>query len=173
MDRARLDELLNYITKLSKSATPDEAELVNDLQSIVANEARRANRKGMVIDLTGQRFGKLTALEQVGIQHGFALWRCRCDCGNETKVTSSRLRHDGTSSCGCFRPFADITGQRFGRLVALEPAGSKDHLKLWRCQCDCGNIATKAGKSLRSGATRSCGCLMGDVVRARWAKQTA
>jgi hypothetical protein len=55
--------------------------------------------------------------------------------------------------------FKNITGQRFGRLIAIELAG-KDHSKkpLWRCHCDCGNEPVIRGESLRSGHYVSCGC---------------
>ena len=56
--------------------------------------------------------------------------------------------------------FKDITGQRFGRLVAIQPAGiGASHYMLWSCQCDCGNTCTVNGGRLRSSRTRSCGCL--------------
>lgn len=54
----------------------------------------------------------------------------------------------------------DLTGQRFGRLVALGCVGRTKHQKsVWRCQCDCGNTVGVVAGSLNSGNTRSCGCL--------------
>lgn len=53
----------------------------------------------------------------------------------------------------------DITGRRFGRLIALAPAGfNARHLQLWRCACDCGAEPVVVGSDLRRGATTSCGC---------------
>lgn len=55
------------------------------------------------IDLTGQKFGRLTVIERtenIGIQ---VCWKCQCDCGNETKTTTFRLRHGITQSCGCLQ----------------------------------------------------------------------
>lgn len=43
------------------------------------------------IDLTGQIFGHLEVIEYAGSDNG-ALWRCRCDCGNEIIVKGTRLR---------------------------------------------------------------------------------
>lgn len=60
------------------------------------------------------------------------------------------------------RAFIDITNQRFGNLVAVSYAGkdnSKDHYRLWSCQCDCKNIKVIAYRSLVSGKTISCGCI--------------
>lgn len=57
--------------------------------------------------------------------------------------------------------FKDITGLRFGRLVALKPAGKRDCSENihWKCKCDCGNEKIVSGVNLRSGNTKSCGCL--------------
>lgn len=54
----------------------------------------------------------------------------------------------------------DLTGQRFGRLVVLSENGrSHSGKKRWLCQCDCGNQTCVVAGDLRSGRTRSCGCL--------------
>lgn len=54
------------------------------------------------LDLTGQRFGKLVAIECVGSnKHKVRLWKCKCDCGNETIVISQSLKLGNTKSCGC------------------------------------------------------------------------
>lgn len=60
--------------------------------------------------------------------------------------------------------FIDLTGQRFGRLTVLSRAEDYvnpqgNHYVKWLCICDCGNITTVLGTALRSGGTRSCGCL--------------
>lgn len=52
----------------------------------------------------------------------------------------------------------DLVGQRFGRLVVLERAGSKDGHSYWRCRCDCGTVKEFYQNSLASGKTQSCGC---------------
>lgn len=54
----------------------------------------------------------------------------------------------------------DITGQRFGRLVALGYTGSSipGGKALWLCQCDCGTKIVTEGKGLRNGNAQSCGC---------------
>ena len=62
---------------------------------------------GKLIDLTGQRFGRLTVIERAedyispqGIKH--VRWCCRCDCGNAHTVAGLDLRRGKTISCGCF-----------------------------------------------------------------------
>ena len=59
---------------------------------------------GKMIDLTGQKFGFLTALYDSGKReptNGTVKWMCKCDCGNFTIVNSNQLRTGGTISCGC------------------------------------------------------------------------
>ena len=56
----------------------------------------------------------------------------------------------------------DLSGQRFGKLIVLRPVGrDKGGRILWLCRCDCGNETVVLGGHLRSGHTRSCGCLPG------------
>lgn len=58
---------------------------------------------GRLIDLTGQRFGRLVVVERVKDNDcGEAKWLCRCDCGKETAVLSANLRRGLIQSCGCF-----------------------------------------------------------------------
>ncbi len=69
---------------------------------------------------------------------------------NEADDTSSRSRQIGK----------DETGKRYTRLLVLEHVGSdKHHNKVYRCQCDCGELRNVSGNDLRTGNTKSCGCL--------------
>lgn len=53
----------------------------------------------------------------------------------------------------------DISGKRFGRLVAVKPAGVRSGRTMyWLCLCDCGQASEVDGKALRRGETQSCGC---------------
>ena len=55
----------------------------------------------------------------------------------------------------------DLTGRKFGRLTAIkiDPKRSKGDGAYWECLCDCGGKTTVIASSLKSGNTRSCGCL--------------
>lgn len=53
------------------------------------------------IDLTGQRFGRLTAIKRAGKYRTVVLWECKCDCGTKTIQPSSALRNGKVKSCGC------------------------------------------------------------------------
>jgi len=54
----------------------------------------------------------------------------------------------------------DLTGQRYGRLIAINSTDEKKGGSIvWKCLCDCGNLTVVPVSGLRSGNTRSCGCL--------------
>ena len=59
----------------------------------------------------------------------------------------------------------NLTGQRFGRLIALGPIKKRSGTHVvWRCLCDCGNECFVSGNSLlRANNTRSCGCLAREI----------
>lgn len=53
-------------------------------------------------DITGQKFGRLTAQKWVGrSKHNHSIWLCRCECGNTIEVVLGSLRKSLTQSCGC------------------------------------------------------------------------
>jgi len=58
---------------------------------------------------------------------------------------------------------ADISGERFGRLVAIEPTHIGGR-RLWRCACDCGGESLVDVGKLRIGNTKSCGCHKASVL---------
>lgn len=54
-----------------------------------------------------------------------------------------------------------LAGQAFGLLTVIERSENISNCAAWRCLCQCGNYATVKGTNLRSGKTKSCGCLKG------------
>ncbi len=113
----------------------------------------------------GYRVGMLEVQEATAQRKGsYKVWRCRCDCGGE-RLLDTRALHRGTiRDCGCKSPVppgaSDLTGRRFGRLLALAPTGQRRYNTLvWRCRCDCGKEALLAAKYLLNGHAKSCGCL--------------
>lgn len=124
-----------------------------------------------LIDMSHQRFGSLTVKERADHDRsGRAMWRCVCDCGVVRLIQGHHLRTGHTQSCGCVsrrqqseRQTISLTGRRFGRLVVLDLHGREHGKVSWRCICDCGNLAYPSSWSLRSGVTRSCGCLHRDL----------
>lgn len=55
----------------------------------------------------------------------------------------------------------DLTSERFGSLIVLGRGEQRAYGRrvTWICKCDCGEFSTVVGEALRTGATRSCGCL--------------
>nr|DAQ66025.1 MAG TPA: hypothetical protein [Caudoviricetes sp.] len=65
----------------------------------------------------------------------------------------------------------ELTGKRFGRLIALRVVGSKEHSgNLWECVCDCGKTHKAYATKLIHGRVKSCGCLQREVAAKRLIK---
>ena len=60
------------------------------------------------IDLTGQKFGKLTVIKRANNIGTKAAWVCQCDCGNTTIVQGCNLRNGHTTSCGCINSKGEL-----------------------------------------------------------------
>ena len=113
---------------------------------------------GKKVDLTGQRFGMLVAIKDVGIKNRSVLWECECDCGSHVEVMSKDLKSGNTKSCGCMR-IRDLSGQTFGKLVVINPTNKRSNGSvLWKCKCDCGKYTNVTSGNLLSGSSESCGC---------------
>jgi hypothetical protein len=57
-----------------------------------------------------------------------------------------------------------MVGQRFGRLLVISPAGSnREWHKVWKARCDCGKTRNVTSSALKTGRTRSCGCLRNEI----------
>ena len=117
-------------------------------------------------DYSRQRFGRLTvrrtysARDKSGQSRSFC--ECVCDCGTTVDVRTDSLTSKRTTSCGCasqknlFRRL-DLSGKRFGRIVAIKDTGKlKYHSPVWLCRCDCGTVFETTTSSLYSA--KSCGC---------------
>jgi len=61
------------------------------------------NKMKTKIDLTGQRFGRLTVIEFAYIKNKKTYWRCKCDCGGEKITQYYSLKVGYTKSCGCLQ----------------------------------------------------------------------
>jgi len=125
-------------------------------------------------DLTGLVFGELTVVRRSHKidKHGGYIWECVCTCGSTAHVRSGNLIRGGTTSCGCKHKLyseeahvkglkrKDLVGRRFGGLVVLSFDRTCDdrHRVFWSCVCDCGNVTSIRGDSLKSGKIVSCGC---------------
>ncbi len=124
----------------------------------------------VLIDLTGQRFGRLVVIERAPNAGKETRYLCRCDCGRSKLFYGQNVKRGLSLSCGCLRNeinsnlnTEDLSGRRFGSLTAqvrsadyVAPNGAR-HVR-WECFCDCGRAATVGASDLRSGHTTTCGC---------------
>ena len=125
-------------------------------------------------DKPGMRYGRWTLLEEVKTGKPSTHWLCRCDCGIEKVVCQNDLRNNRSQSCGCLRN--EMTrkrnvkrelGKRYGHLLVVSKSNKVvNHCIHWVCKCDCGATTVVAGQDLRSGQTKSCGCVTGKGHRA-------
>lgn len=114
----------------------------------------------------GETYNGVKVLEDVGRVNRSRVYKVLCPLCSKTFI--SRADHIGKTKscqeCSQAHRFIDISGQRFGRLVALERVGrtlapNGTRQSMWRCRCDCGNETVVKYISLTTGNTRSCGCM--------------
>lgn len=133
-----------------------------------------------MLDLTGQRFGRLTAIEPTAERYRQkrVVWRCICDCGKECLVPTNQLRDGLKRSCGCLQDESrrrNITGQKRGHLTAVEPTDERcNGQTVWLWRCDCGATVRKAAGAVGASASTMCPeCarrLKGEQARAMFAR---
>ena len=129
------------------------------------------------IDVIGQVFGRLTAIERVtSNSKGAAMFLCQCECGNTKVVSGYSLRYGETKSCGCLQKDIvrqmhekDLTGQTVGSLYVVGFAGYKDYpsgrKKLYHVRCECGTEKDIIGSLLtRKNHVQSCGCMTSEII---------
>lgn len=108
-------------------------------------------------DYTGKKITGYTVIKYAGN----GKWTVRCNnCGKEKRVLSVKIKRDIVPTCSCQRTHKtriDITGNRYGSLVAKEFVGVKNTSYLWRFECDCGNKNYIAERSnVVTGQTTRC-----------------
>lgn len=118
-------------------------------------------------DLSGRAFGHLRVVKLAGYDNGKKpVWLCQCECGKEASVRAAFLKR-GQEYCSKQCPIyhqekllIDLSGKRFGKLVAIDRVGKARKAKaIWLFECDCGQYATLVADNVKSGNTRSCGCV--------------
>ena len=116
-------------------------------------------------DLIGKKFGKLIVLSKVdkpvNAKSYGSYWLCLCNCGNKKVIKGKYLLNGHSKTCGCEkgRKRKDISGKRFGRLLAIKiDYVDRVNGAYWLCKCDCGKTKIFRRDALLSGTTNSCGC---------------
>ena len=127
-----------------------------------------------LIDLTGQKFGRMEVLEKAPSKNGSVMWVCKCDCGNIKIVRGESLKSGRTKSCGCYQKekasetlsinassvYKDFLNQHIDFLTVIEKTNQRaqNGSIIWKCKCDCGNIIYKNTKELSLQKSCHCGC---------------
>lgn len=111
----------------------------------------------------GSKVNSLTVKEFVKDNNGRTRLKCECDCGNTTYAYLYEFTSGHKKSCGCLKHRSNaqnLLGQRFGLLTVIKRVGTTENRKaLWKCKCDCGKSTIVRTADLKSGNTKSCGCL--------------
>lgn len=157
-----------YISSSSLSKGTKSCGCLKTIAAKNALEQINKTKRAKIETNIGKRFGNLVVLEisDQTKSRPMDYWICSCECGNTVSILHSRIESGKIVDCGCkdlrqYR-FKNITGQRFGKLIAISPVLSKEeqgHSKKWNCQCDCGNEVIITADALQKGNTMSCGCL--------------
>lgn len=126
---------------------------------------------GKFIDLTGKRFGKWLVLKRVAnSKNNSPKFLCKCDCGTIKEVLSFTLRNGNSTNCGCYiyEKNKKLIGQKFGRWTIIKRVENDKYNQIrYLCQCDCGNTNIVHLGQLKSGHSKSCGCLSNELKRKR------
>lgn len=170
-DKIKKDKSIKWVCQCDCGAT--KSVYINHLRNGHTQSCGCLNKEKIIErnhnkadNLIGQTFGRLTVIDKVLINNK-TQWKCKCQCGKEIIVSTAHLRSGHTQSCGCLQRecaqqgrFIDETGNKYGKLTVLEFAGwSSKRGSIWKCKCDCGNLIEVEGTNLKTGNTKSCGCL--------------
>ena len=131
----------------------------------------------MKLDLTGNKYGRLTVLGDDGTRtkSGKVLWHCLCECGNTTYVRADHLKNGSVGSCGCLNEekkherFKNLTNTETDNFKVIDRAYSKNQRVYWNCVCKhCGNHIELQSNQIERHS--SCGCKQNRSTKERMAE---
>lgn len=86
-----------------------------------------------VIDIAGQRFGRVFVVRRAGLESKSATWLCQCDCGKTFVAFGGNLRKGDTKSCGCLRStVTSVRSLKHGH-IAGSTREKRNPTKTYRC----------------------------------------
>lgn len=128
--------------------------------------------------MIGKKFHKLLVLENIGYRRqnngqNRTYFKCQCECGKIIELQKYKI--GVTKSCGCLKHnksfgTKQLAGVKFGRLTVVREGEfvrvgkEQKRKKTWLCKCECGNELTVRENGLLSSNTKSCGCLLTEVI---------
>lgn len=86
-------------------------------------------------------------------------------CFLNGKILNNNLPHNWSNT-------ENIIGKKFNRWKVLQFDKNNNNMSYWLCQCDCGTIKSVAGRDLRNGNSKSCGCLKKELLSERCRNNT-
>lgn len=120
------------------------------------------------MELIGKKINRLTILSEPFLADKGSYKRrmveVMCDCGKSFSTILSPLLKNKTVSCGCYRIEKvsilkdNLVGNKYTMLTVIERIESS-YRNSYLCKCECGNLTEVRSDSLKSGKTKSCGCL--------------
>jgi hypothetical protein len=131
----------------------------------------------MKLDLTGNKYGRLTVLGDNGTRtkNGKVLWHCLCECGDTTYVRADHLKNGSVVSCGCLNNekkherFKDLTDSETDNFKVIDRAYSKNQRVYWNCICKhCGNHIELQSNQIERYS--GCGCKQNRSTKERMAE---
>ena len=122
-------------------------------------------------DYLHKTFNRLTVTGLAKVESGRSYFIASCSCGQENVKVYPYQLGEQKKSCGCLKsqpnivnPEFNLAGQVFGNLtvrslVANSEQSKKTKNRRWLCDCSCGNSHIASSNNLKSGNTKSCGCI--------------
>ena len=80
---------------------------------------------GILIDMVGKKYGRLTVVERAANSGTRAAWKCVCECGNECVLDGKKIRTGHTKSCGCYRAEVTAKAQGVANMLAIDVVKEK------------------------------------------------
>lgn len=124
---------------------------------------------GRLIDITGQRYGKLTVLSLYSKDSkGNTKWLCKCDCGNELVCIGYDIKRGRQIACKeCTLHKKELIGQKRNHLTVIDYLGSDKRYKKvkLKCRCDCGNEIEVLATLFRNDIVKHCGCMTKELKK--------
>lgn len=178
--------VLIIICKKSNIETEEQ-----DQQVLLLFSCPFLERGNVMENLAGRTYGKWTVLDDYTRgKDRHIKWLCRCECGNESYVSSTKLRNGESLCCGCDRKekikeavhkkmdatkeederkvVESLAGTVIGRLTVIGPMGrDPSNRKTIQCQCSCGNQSYIRLTKILNKKVKSCGCVRGPGRRRR------
>ena len=168
MHKERIKKKIYWLCKCDCEFQTEFLVQGNNLTSGNTTRCKLCSSKSKIINLIGQKFDRLVVEELIGTKNKNAVWKCKCECGNYVIKNSYELKHNVNNSCGCLDEEKNLVSKVFGKLTVLEKSDKRYYRSfLWKCECSCENktIIYVSTPSLKSGNTKSCGCLHAESMK--------